>query len=35
MDKIKDAVALERVRVATGMFNDQEQTDEDIPSTDA
>lgn len=34
MDKVKDAVALERVRVATGMFNDQEQTDEDIPSID-
>ena len=35
MDKVKDAVALERVRVATGMFNDQEQTEKDIPSTDA
>jgi|TARA_E500000178_G_C16984913_1_gene737692 hypothetical protein len=35
MDKIKDAVALKRVEVATGLFNDQEVTHvEDIPSTD-
>ena len=35
MDKIKDAVALKRVEVATGLFNDQEVTNvEDIPSTD-
>lgn len=36
MDKVKDAVALKRVEVATGMFNDQEVTDvEDIQSVDA
>lgn len=35
MDKVKDAVALKRVEVATGLFNDQEVTHvEDIPSTD-
>ena len=31
MDKVKDAVELKRIQVATNMFNDQEQTDvEDV-----
>jgi hypothetical protein len=35
MDKVKDAVGIKRVEVATGLFNDQEVTHvEDIPSTD-
>jgi len=29
MDKVKDAVALKRVEVATGMFNNQETTDDE------
>ena len=29
MDKVKDAVALKRVEVATGLFNDQETTDDE------
>ena len=36
MDKVKDAVSLKRVQVATSLFNDQEQTDgEDFPTVDA
>lgn len=36
MDKLKDSVALKRVEVATGLFNDQEVTNvEDIQSVDA
>lgn len=36
MNKVKDAVELKRIQVATNMFNDQEQTDvEDVQPVDA